>query len=183
MKGIVFAEFLEMVEEKYGWEMVDAIIEENKLSSEGAYTAVGTYNHEELVKMIASLSLKTGLPVAELWEITGAHLFKQLWRQHQSLLGPIAGTFEFLESVDQHIHVQVRKLYADANLPRFFYERPNDDQLVMTYKSERPLADLAFGMLVGCIHSFGESISIHREDIADKDGRSARFTITRHVIT
>ena len=36
MKGIVFTEFLEMVEEKYGYEVVDQIIEESKLPSGGA---------------------------------------------------------------------------------------------------------------------------------------------------
>ena len=43
MKGIVFTEFLEMVEEKYGLEMVDDIIENANLQSHGAYTSVGTY--------------------------------------------------------------------------------------------------------------------------------------------
>ena len=35
MKGIVFTEFLEMVEEKFGLEVVDYIIESSELASEG----------------------------------------------------------------------------------------------------------------------------------------------------
>jgi len=42
MKGIVFTEFLDLVEEKFGMEMVDKIITQSELESEGAYTAVGT---------------------------------------------------------------------------------------------------------------------------------------------
>ncbi|MBT8311465.1 MAG: hypothetical protein HKP23_01335, partial [Flavobacteriaceae bacterium] len=39
MKGIVFTEFLEMVEDKFGLEVVDTIIEKAELPSEGVYTA------------------------------------------------------------------------------------------------------------------------------------------------
>ena len=37
MKGVVFTEFLEMVEQKFGMEMVNALIENNDLSSDGVY--------------------------------------------------------------------------------------------------------------------------------------------------
>ena len=55
-------------------------------------------------------------------------------------------SFEFLESVDGHIHVEVRKLYNDAELPEFTTTRENDNKLIMTYRSKRPFADLAAGM-------------------------------------
>ena len=45
MKGIVFTEFLEMVEDKFSADMVDDIIDDCDLASGGAYTAVGTYPH------------------------------------------------------------------------------------------------------------------------------------------
>ena len=179
MKGLIFTEFLEMVEEKFGWDVADAIIEENKLKSEGAYTAVGTYDHDELLKMVNTLSLKTGISVSELLKTTGMHLFVQLQKQHPTFFDVENGTFEFLERVDEHIHVEVRKLYLDAELPRFFYERPSTNQLIMTYESERPLADIAIGMLTGAVNFFGEQIEIVRNDLGEKDGRSARFILTK----
>ena len=42
MKGIIFTEFLDLVEEKFGLEMVDKIIEQSNLDSGGIYTSVGT---------------------------------------------------------------------------------------------------------------------------------------------
>ena len=179
MKGLIFTEFLEMVEEKFGWEIADAIIVENDLESEGAYTSVGTYDYNELIKMVNTLSLKTSISVAELLKTAGMHLFVQLHKQHPAFFKVDNGTFEFLERVDQHIHVEVNKLYSGAELPRFFYERPSPNQLVMIYESERPLADIAAGMLSGAVNFFGEPISIEREDLGSKDGRSARFTLTK----
>ena len=43
MKGIVFTEFLEMVEDKFSFDVVDTIIEQSELESGGVYNAgVGT---------------------------------------------------------------------------------------------------------------------------------------------
>ena len=41
MRGIVFTEFLALVEDKFGLEMVDRIIFQSNLASEGAYTTIG----------------------------------------------------------------------------------------------------------------------------------------------
>ena len=53
MKGIVFTEFLEMVETKFGLETVDNIIENSDLKSEGIYTSVGTYDFNEMVTPVS----------------------------------------------------------------------------------------------------------------------------------
>ena len=45
MKGIVFREFISMVENEFSIETADEIITASNLKSEGAYTSVGTYPH------------------------------------------------------------------------------------------------------------------------------------------
>ena len=57
MKGIVFKEFIDMVEATFGEEMLDTVIENSDLPSGGVYTSVGTYPHTELVAMVVTLSL------------------------------------------------------------------------------------------------------------------------------
>ncbi len=61
MKGIVFSEFIELVEEKFGLETVDTILDNSELSNGGAYTAVGTYPHQEMFILVKALSDKTDL--------------------------------------------------------------------------------------------------------------------------
>ncbi len=56
MKGIVFTEFIEMVESKFGFDMMDDIIESANLPSGGIYTAVGTYDHTEMVQLVIEIS-------------------------------------------------------------------------------------------------------------------------------
>lgn len=45
MKGIVFTEFVDMVEAQFSADMVDDILDDAAPASGGAYTAVGTYDH------------------------------------------------------------------------------------------------------------------------------------------
>ena len=55
MKGIVFREFIAMVESHYSIEIADGIISASNLSSAGAYTSVGTYPHQEMVELVSHL--------------------------------------------------------------------------------------------------------------------------------
>ena len=115
MKGIVFREFMEMVEATFGEEMLEALIAENDLPSGGVYTAVGTYDHQELVAMAITLSERTGLPVEALVEAFGNYLFGRflelfpVFFNHES-------SFAFLDTVHDVVHVEVLKLYPDATL-------------------------------------------------------------------
>ncbi len=52
MKGMVFTEFLEMVEDRFSPEIADRIITASDLRSGGAYTAVGTYEHSEMIQLV-----------------------------------------------------------------------------------------------------------------------------------
>lgn len=64
-----------MVAARFSADMVDDIIEDAALPSGGAYTAVGTYDHAELVAMVAALSKRSGVPVPELVRAFGRHMF------------------------------------------------------------------------------------------------------------
>ena len=179
MKGMVFTEFLEMVEDTFGWEIAEDIVEESNLPSGGAYTSVGTYDHKEMVTMVVALSEKTGLDIPTLLKAYGKHLFGRFSTLYGTFFEGVSGTFDFLKSIDQYIHVEVRKLYPDAELPKFDYEYPNDETLVMIYSSKRPFADFAEGLLMGCLEHFGESIEIHREDLNEANGTEAKFTLVK----
>jgi acyl carrier protein len=67
MKGIVFTEFLDLVEDKFGLEMVDTILSNSDLPSNGVYTAVGTYSFAEMVSLLTNLNKETGIAIDDLW--------------------------------------------------------------------------------------------------------------------
>jgi len=179
MRGIVFTEFLDFVAEKFSQEMVDHIIEASDLPSEGAYTAVGTYDHQEMVQLVSALSKISGTPVADLVTSFGQHLFGIFAEKFPMYLEGLDATFPFLLAVEEKIHVEVRKLYPDAELPTFEFEFPESNRMLLIYHSSRALGDLAEGLMMGCIEHFGDSITIQRENLQPGDGTNVRFELTR----
>lgn len=179
MKGLVFAEFLEMVEKSHSPEMVDDIIENAAPGSGGAYTAVGTYPHQEMIDLASALSEQTGTPLPDLMRTFGRHLMGRFVMLYPEFFDGVSNTFAFLETLEDHIHREVLKLYPEAELPRFSYMHPTDDTMVLHYRSARPFADFAEGLLHGCIEYWRETIQLTREDLDGPPGTNARFTLTR----
>jgi hypothetical protein len=177
MKGIVFSEFNDMVEEQFSPELLDRIIEKASLSSGGAYTTVGTYDHMELLSLVTCLSEETGIAPAELVKSFGMHLASRFTKLYPTFFDGVSGTLEFLETIEAHVHVEVRKLYPDAELPVFATQRQDPTQLKMTYRSRRPFADLAEGLIRGCAEYFRENLTISREDSQQEGMYEARFRI------
>jgi hypothetical protein len=178
MKGIVFTEFLDMVEDKFGDEMVDDIIKDSNLSTNGAYTAIGTYPHSEIITLVVNLSKYSKIPVPDLVYVFGKHLFGRFTTLYASLLEGYNDAFTFLEGIETYIHVEVKKLYPDAQLPFFNCHRENG-QLVMDYKSDRAMADLAHGLMDGSFEYFNQNVDVKREDTGGGDGTSVRFYLTK----
>src|SRR5687767_10758275 len=167
MKGIIFTEFFDMVEQTFSLEVLDKIINEANLPNDGAYTAVGTYDHGELIKLVTALSKITQISIPDLENAYGKFLFKKLVLHYPMFIRNTSGSFEFLHTIDGHIHVEVRKLYPDAELPKFICHMINPQCMTIDYYSSRPFADLAQGLMEGCFAHFGENISLQRQILKD----------------
>lgn len=179
MKGMVFTEFLEMVEGVFSADLVDTIIDASELESGGAYTTLGTYDYGEMVQLVTHLSDETKIPVPKLLHDFGLHLFTRFGQGYPHFFVNESDALDFLEKVEDYIHVEVRKLYADAELPSFEYTREGPDRLLMTYSSNRPFGDLAEGLIRGCIRHFGGDIEVEREDLPGQGRTRVRFALTR----
>lgn len=181
MKGIIFTSFIEMVEERFSPDLADELISQLNLPSGGSYTTVGTYDHQEIIALVQELSSRINVPAAELVQSFGEYLFAVLADSYSHLFHPAASAFEFLQHVERYIHVEVRKMYPDAQLPSFSYEQPVPSTAVLTYSSSRPFADLAEGLIRGCFGYFNEPCIMTREDITGSDGFAARFVLQKGV--
>ena len=182
MKGIVFTEFLQLVEEKFGYETVDKILLIAQPPNDGAYTAVGTYDHSELISMVGALSGETGVDVPALVKAFGRYLFKKFAVNYGEKIEGYRSSFELLEDVEGYIHVEVRKLYPDAELPTFKCCRLDDRTLTMAYSSTRPFADLCEGLIEQCVEHFSEDMSISRNDLS-LNGTAAEFTLQLQAVS
>ncbi len=177
MKGIVFTEFLDFVGAKLGPDLLDDIIDDAALPNGGAYTAVGTYPYQEMGALVGALSRRTETAVPLLLTRFGNHLCKRFAEKFPEFFETHACLFDFLASVDNHVHVEVLKLYPDAELPTFRLIPRDERTIDFEYESCRPLEALAEGLIVAAADYYGEPITLERTRI-DEPGRAfVRFSI------
>lgn len=179
MKGIVFTEFLDLVEIKFGLEMVDRIISESQLSSEGIYTAVGTYSFSEMLQLLKNLSGHTKISVDNLLLIYGEHFFSIIKTSYSGLLASYKDPIEMLSSIENHIHVEVKKIYPQAELPTFIVEKKDANSLTMLYKSSRAMHHFGLGLMNKTFEHFNTTANIELQKVKE-DGTEVRFVIHKN---
>ncbi len=160
MQGVVFTLFSDCVIDKFGMEVWDELLEAVSPDSEGVYTSSATYADEELFAYVGELSKKTGAAIPDLVRTFGEYMFSHLLNSMPEAVKPGMTLKEFLLSVDQVIHKEVKRMNPDSYLPEIDYENSSDNQLIMKYQSKRKLCHLAEGLILGAANHFNQSISI-----------------------
>lgn len=179
MKGIIFREFIDLVELKFGLEMVEKIIQQSTLESNGIYTAVGTYRFHEMLQLITNLSNNTGISIDDLLLVYGEHFFYVIETSYAGLLASYNDPIDMLSSIESHIHVEVKKIYPDAELPTFLVEEKTANSLIMIYKSSRSMHYFGLGLMNKTFEHFNSIATIELEKIND-DGTEVKFIIHKN---
>ncbi|CAH0536139.1 heme NO-binding domain-containing protein [Vibrio marisflavi] len=177
MKGIIFTEFLELVEAKFGIEVLENMLEMS--DDTGVYTAVGSYDHKDLVNLIVSLSKLTKVAVEDLQQVFGRAVFMNLYKSLRNS-APIVDcktTFQFLRQVENYIHIEVKKLYPDANPPKFNFLSESESTLEFDYHSARCMSHVCLGLVQGCADKLDETLDIKMTNQVD-DGSHVRFNLS-----
>lgn len=158
MKGVVFNVLEDMVVEQYGMPVWNDILTEQAVA--GIYTAGESYPDEELLGLVGCISEKTGMEITALVAAFGERLFLGLAQRYPIFLEAENTLKGFLKSVHDVIHMEVRKLYENPNLPEFSYQELNDGALLMRYQSPRKLCILAEGLIRGAAQHYRTNIEI-----------------------
>ena len=175
MKGIILAEFVEYIEQQLGDVTAQKIIDESGVESEGAYSRVGMYDYQELIELLTQAVAETETEAEVLLEGFSEHLFKMFKRDYSVFFNGVESAGEMLSQIDNHIHVEVKKLYPDAELPSFDYVQEGT-KMTLSYSSPRPLASVARALVGACLKYFGDKEQLVSTDIA-LDQKSATFEI------
>ena len=88
-------------------------------------------------------------------------------------------SFTLISAIDSYIHVEVKKLYPDADLPSFQTEQTEPNQLWVRYRSVRGFADLAEGLFEGCFDHYGEDVDMLVEDCSGGAKTDVKFRFQR----
>jgi predicted hydrocarbon binding protein len=160
MKGIVFNLLEEAVVEAHGPDVWDRVLDEAGV--DGVYTSLGNYPDAEAMALVAAICEQVGAPADAVLRDFGRAALPGLVARYPEFAAAHGSAKSFLLRLDDTIHPDVVKLYPDARPPRFRFEDPAPDVLVMHYVSERRLCAMAEGMIEASAAHFGEALALEQ---------------------
>ena len=175
MKGAVFTEFIEFVEETYGFDTADIMLEPDS-DNEKIYTQAGNYPFTELVTLVLSVHETEKVEIEEILYKFGVYLFGKLVHMAPFLVKGSQSSFEVISKVDTYIHIEVKKLYPEADLPKFKVIKFETNHLEMLYSSDKQLEILAKGLMIGASNYFHETIVVDYK-IVSEEPHTVIFTV------
>jgi hypothetical protein len=174
MKGLVFTTFFDFCEVHYGADLVDDAIALAELPHHGAYTSVGTYPFQEIVALVTAVTKLTKSSMPAVLESFGEHCFAS-WVKKFPATFDHKDIFDVLANIDTFHETEVKKLYPDAELPSFKVVSRTTDRLVLHYRSCKPLADLAIGVIRGAALYLNATLKVSYR----KTGEAIEFDVRR----
>ena len=165
MRGLLCTEFLEFTGVRYG------------CSAEQAGGAPCDRDScpgpQHVLTRAEGVAGRTGVPAPLLLELFGMALFDRLVRGYPAFFVGIESTLDLVARFETHVVAEVGQLDPAARLPLLAVVRRPRRPLEVSYRSPHGLIDLAYGLLLGSVAHFGESLDIRRHD----RGRTARFRV------
>jgi hypothetical protein len=159
LKGIIFNAAEEVLTELYGADVWDSLLKAAR--TEGSYTRLGNYEDAEIVRIVAAAASLLELGIDDTWRFLGRHMAPKLVALSETVASSFDGAEQFVRSVNNIIHHNVKVLYPDAQLPIFeFTDTPAG--LQVRYQSDRGLNALAEGLIIGAGDLFGESVQLDK---------------------
>ena len=157
MKGVVFNLLEEVVRRSYGEDTWDALLEAAGL--QGSYTSLGSYEDEEMRKLVAASSTAFAMSGGDVLRWFGRKAMPILAERYPAFFAPHATARTFALSVNRLIHPEVRKIYPGADVPTFQFQDAADGALLMHYRSARKLCALAEGFIQGAAAYYAETVA------------------------
>ena len=161
MKGIIFNLVEDVVCETHGEHVWDQLLADAGL--EGGYTSIGDYPDEHLHALVGAASAVLDLPPDQVVRQLGYGAAVGLSRHYPRFFTSHQRTVDFVVTLNDVIHAEVRKLHRAADPPEFVFTEVGVDELLVEYRSRRGLCALAEGMLGGAASYYDELASVSHE--------------------
>ncbi|MDA8962480.1 heme NO-binding domain-containing protein [Congregibacter sp.] len=166
----------EMVEDQLGLqEWNDVLLHANL---DGVYTSSGLYHDSEMLKLVSIISERNNIPADDLVFAFGQFMLPGLVQRYPYLIEPMPDFLSFLESIDDVIHVEVKKLHPGAITPVFNHKRLAPHQLLLNYRSSRKMCQLAEGLISGAAKHFDTQYDLQHNPCLHTGADHCGFLIT-----
>jgi hypothetical protein len=175
MKGVLFNIVEDVVSEHLGDALWDQLLTEAGVDH--GYTTLGNYPDAEMTALIEAAAQTLDKPPRHVMVWIGQHAVVQFAKRAPHYFAGHDSIREFLPRLDQIIHPEVRKLYADASPPDFVCTDHGGAGMTVIYRSHRRLCGLAEGLMQGLADYFHEQLSLEHPECVENGGARCRFEL------
>ena len=121
MKGVIFTEFLDMIESSHGMDLADRVLTK-VCPGEVGFTSVGTYDYQVMIRLIMEYSDAVDKPTRDVIRNFGKYLYHRLRAVYPTSTVDVSNTIEQVLKVEYFI-IPMRKfriLYFPKRRMGFF---------------------------------------------------------------
>lgn len=164
MKGVVFNILEGFIDENFGDGTFDELVDASLPDNTEPFVGPGTYPDEHLFKIVGKAIELQELELEPTLRGFGKYMFGKLAAKYPDFVNVHNNPKDFIKTIHDIIHVEVRKLFPEAVTPKFLYSNDTDGRLTLRYESERNLFALAEGLIDGSAEYYKMPIKITREE-------------------
>jgi hypothetical protein len=164
MKGIVFNILEDFIDENFGDNTFDTLVELVLPELDEPFVGPGTYSDEQLMAIVGKAIEVKKLELDPTLRAFGAFMFTKLASKYPGFVDPHDNPKDFIKTIHDIIHVEVRKLFPEAITPVFIYSNETENSLTLKYVSKRNLFALAEGLMDGSGAYYNKPFKIKRTE-------------------
>lgn len=155
MKGVIFNLLEDFVTTTWGEVAYEEILARCPVHTRGPHVGPSTYPDADLMAIVGAACARLGVTTDQALHAFGAFATAPLIARLPRELIPFDHPRDLLKAVDDVIHLEVRKLFRDAEPPRITHHDDGDpDRLTLYYASRRQLCPLLTGLLDGAARHY-----------------------------
>lgn len=160
MKGAIFCGYRDYVEQAHGIVTWLEIIDRSELAESSSFIATDLYDDKIFVELLTISADQLKVELSELLKSFGKFLFPTLAGAASHHMDACDNVFDFLDHVENVIHIEVKKSDPMAYTPSLILDKVDDQTLLIRYTSHRQVCFLAEGLIYGAANHFNEEVAV-----------------------
>ncbi len=165
MKGIIFNLLEDFITRSLGEDSFEEILSNCGLLTPDPLVIVapGTYPDQDFHEIVRQAAKYSGSTEAELLRSFGRFALPRLAERYPHFFSSCQHPKDFLKFLSLVHHVEIKKLYKDADTPLFSCRELSNNELILLYSSKRKLCHMVEGLIQGLEDYYLVKISCHRK--------------------